>query len=285
MRRRSALLLAVGCLAGLALFSWPLLITPGDGVGRATDAPWLFAAILPLVLAIVLCELADGGMDTKALALLAVLSAIGAVLRPLGAGTAGVELVFFLLVPAGRVLGPGFGFTLGCTTLLTSALLTGGVGPWLPFQMLGAAWIGMGAGLLPRRRLRGRGEIALLAVFGAVSAYLYGLLLNLAFWPFTLGSDTALSYVAGSPVADNLHRFLLYTLATSTFGWDTGRALTTAAAIVLAGPAVLASLRRAHRRASFAPPAAPAPDPSGVPLPVQWRGPAGGRPVDHLPQR
>ena len=29
-------------------------------------------------------------------------------------------------------------------------LVTGGVGPWLPFQMLGASWVAMGAGLLPR---------------------------------------------------------------------------------------------------------------------------------------
>ena len=86
-------------------------------------------------------------------------SAIGAALRPLGAGTAGIETVFFLLVLGGRVLGPGFGFVLGCTTLFASALLTGGVGPWLPFQMFGRAWVGLGAGLLPagtRPRARSR---------------------------------------------------------------------------------------------------------------------------------
>ena len=58
--------------------------------------------------------------------------------------------MFFLLVLAGRVFGPGFGFVLGCTSLFASALLTAGVGPWLPFQMLGCAWVGLGAGLLPR---------------------------------------------------------------------------------------------------------------------------------------
>ena len=102
-----------------------------------------------LVLAVVLAELSDGGMDAKALAMLGVLSAIGAALRPLGAGTAGIETVFFLLVLAGRVFGPGFGFVLGCTTLFASALLTGGVGPWLPYQMFGCAWVGLVAGLLP----------------------------------------------------------------------------------------------------------------------------------------
>ena len=53
-------------------------------------------------------------------------------------------------------------------------------------------------------------------------------------------------------MADNLRRFLLSTVATSTFGWDTGRALTNLAAILLVGPSVLAILRRASRRAAFA---------------------------------
>jgi hypothetical protein len=81
---------------------------------------------------------------------------LGAALRPLGAGTAGVETIFFLLVLGGRALGPGFGFCLGLHTLFASALLTGGVGPWLPFQMIACAWVGLGAGLLPRAAGRAR---------------------------------------------------------------------------------------------------------------------------------
>ena len=50
---------------------------------------------------------------------------------------------------AGRVFGPGFGFALGCTSLFASAIITGGVGPWMPYQMFGCAWIGLFAGLLP----------------------------------------------------------------------------------------------------------------------------------------
>jgi energy-coupling factor transport system substrate-specific component len=91
-------------------------------------------------------------------------------------------------------------------------------------QMLAASWVGMGAGLLPPAR--GRREIVLLAAYGAGSAFLYGMLLNLWFWPFTTGADTQLSYVAGAPVVENLHRFILFTLATSTWGWDMGRAIT-----------------------------------------------------------
>ena len=177
-------------------------------------------------------------MDVKAVAMLGVLAAIGAALRPLGAGTAGLETVFFLLVLGGRVFGAGFGFVLGATTLFASALVTGGVGPWLPFQMLGAAWVGCGAGLLPP--VRGRAEVLMLAGYGAVAGLVYGLLLNLSFWPFTTGLSGELSFVAGAPLLENLHRFLVFTLATS-LGWDIGRAVTTAVLILVTGRAVLGS--------------------------------------------
>ena len=36
-----------------------------------------------------------------------------------------------------------------------------GIGPWLPFQMLGPAWVGLGAGLLPGRVSRVGGEITM----------------------------------------------------------------------------------------------------------------------------
>ena len=114
--------------------------------------------------------------------------------------------------------------------------------------MFACAWIGLGAGLLPRAT--GRREIGMLVAYGAASAFAYGLLLNLSFWPFTLGAETKLSFVAGDAVIANLHRYLVFDLTTS-FGWDTGRAITNAVLIALAGRPVLDALRRAARRASF----------------------------------
>ena len=131
-----------------------------------------------------LAEFTEGGLDTKVLAVLGVLTAVNAVLRGLSAGMAGIELVFFLLILGGRVFGAGFGFVLGCTSLFASALLTAGVGPWLPYQMLVSAWVGMGAGLLPRR-VTGKAEIAMLVAYGVFAAYAFGLLMNLSSWPFT----------------------------------------------------------------------------------------------------
>ena len=245
LRPKSIAAITLVSVAGLIAFGWPLIVDPGSGLAHGGDAPLVFALLLPLLLAVVLAEIAEGGLDVKAVALLGVLSAIGAVLRPLGAGTAGVELVFFLLVLAGRVFGAGFGFVLGATTLFASALITGGVGPWLPYQMLGAAWVGLGAGLLPRAR--GRAEIALLAAYGMVAGLAYGWLLNFSFWPFAIGTGTGLSFEAGAPALENLHRFALFSLATS-LGWDLGRAITNVVLITVTGTAVLGALRRAARR-------------------------------------
>ena len=232
---------------------WPLLVrvTPESRV----DPPFLFLALLPVVIAVILAELSEGGLDTRVLAMLGVLSAVIAILRGVSAGTGGVELVFFMLILAGRVFGPGFGFVLGVTSLFASALMTAGVGPWLPFQMLVSAWVGMGAGLLPRR-VTGRAEIVMLAAYGVFAAYAFGLLMNLSSWPFLLGISvpgheaTAISFDPTAPMAENLQSFLVYTLITSTTSFDTGRAITNAVAIVVLGPAVLATLRRASRRAT-----------------------------------
>lgn len=248
LRPRTALALLVASAVGVAAFCWPLLISADSPLAGGEHAPLLLGAVLLVVLCVVLAEVTAGGVDAKAVALLGVLSAVGAAVRPLGAGTAGIELVFFVLVIGGRVLGPGFGFVLGTTTLLASALITAGVGPWLPYQMLGAAWVGMGAGLLPRAS--GRTEVAMLAAYGAAAGLVYGALLNLSFWPFAIGAGTEVSFVAGDAVADNLRRLVAYTAATS-LGWDVGRAVTTGVLVAATGPVLLRVLRRAARRARF----------------------------------
>ncbi|MEU6483910.1 ECF transporter S component [Streptomyces sp. NPDC046887] len=249
---RSVAALLLVSLVGVAAFGWPLLADPSSAlVSRSLDAPWLLAALLPLLVAVVLATIADSGMDAKAVAMLGVLAAVGAALRPLGAGTAGLEPMFFLMVLSGRVLGPGFGFVLGSVTMFASALLTGGVGPWLPFQMLSMGWFTLGAGLLPGGRgLRGRGELALLAGYGAVAAFAYGTVMNLQGWVLLQGVGSGISFRPGDPLTENLVRFLAYCAATS-LGWDLGRAVLTVVLVATVGPAVLRALRRATRRAAF----------------------------------
>lgn len=244
----SIVMLTLTALMGVLAFCWPLVWRPGAELQGGATAPLVFALILPVVMGLAVVQLSGNELDVKALALLGVLSAVGAAIRPLGAGTAGLETVFFLLILAGRVFGPGFGFLLGTTTLFASALVTSGVGPWLPHQMLAAAFVGLGAGLLPR--IRGWVEIAMLAVYGGVSAFAYGWAMDFAFWPFSLGGDAQLSFDPQASVGTNLHHFVLFNIATS-MGWNAGRALSNIAFICILGPGLLRVLRRASRRANF----------------------------------
>ncbi|GLX24142.1 ECF transporter S component [Streptomyces lavendulae] len=248
---RAAAALVLVTLIGIAAFGWPLLADRQSGLAHSQDAPWLFAALLPLLVAVVIATIADHGMDSKAVAMLGVLAAVGAALRPLGAGTAGLEPMFFLMVLSGRVLGPGFGFVLGSVTMFASALLTGGVGPWMPFQMLALGWFSLGAGLLPGpERIRGRAELAMLAAYGFLGSFAYGTVMNLQGWVLLQGMGQGISFHPGDPVPQNLARFAAYCLATSV-GWDLGRAALTVVLTLGLGGTLLRALRRATRKAAF----------------------------------
>jgi len=245
--RVAALLLVT--LVGVAAFGWPFLAGPDVGLAHGQDAPWLFAVLLALLALVTLAEFSSGGLDAKTVAVLGVLAAMGGALRVLSAGTAGLEPVFFLVVLAGRVLGRRLGFVLGALAVVTGAFLTGGGGPWLPFQMIGAGWVGLGAALLPRAT--GLLERSMLAAYGLVVGVLYGAVMNLWFWPFLGTSAPAgAGFVPGADVATNLGHYAVFYLATS-LGWDVPRGLLTAALVLLAGKPVLVTLRRAVRRAAF----------------------------------
>jgi energy-coupling factor transport system substrate-specific component len=251
--RFGSVAIGIASVIGAASFLWPLFIPAHASLNQAHagDAPWIVAALLPLLLVAVLGEFSSGGIDAKGVAMLGVLGACGAALRLPSGGAAGFEPVFFLLFPAGYVLGRHFGFLLGALTLFASALVTGGVGPWLPFQMFAAAWIGYGAGCLPH--LHGKRELAVLAAYAAVACLAYGLLLNLWFWPFGAGTSTTLSFQPGAGLVHNLVRFLLFD-ATTSLGFDLPRALLNAGLVLVAGRPVLAALRRASHRAAFGAP-------------------------------
>ena len=256
MRRvLGAALVPLASLAALAAFCWPFLqaAVPADAQ-RAVPVLAIAAAVV--LAGAVAVSLAGGAQGAMLVAMLGTLTAVGMVLRFFGTGFGGIETALVLLILGGRAFGPRFGFLLGATVMLGSALLWGGVGPWLPFQVFAAGWVGAGAGLLPRWRHRdaatGRGgaagrawaELAMLAVYGVLASYVFGLLMNVWFWPFAVGGDTSISYDAGAGFGGNLVRFLSYSLVSSTLTWDTVRAVTTVAGLLLIGRPVLAALRR-----------------------------------------
>ena len=247
LRPRSSFAIAVTSLIGLFGFAWPF-IDPRLAGSHSADAPWLFIALVPLLFAVVLAELGEHGLDAKTVAVIGVLAGVGAALRPLSGGATGFSFEFILLILAGRALGRGFGFVLGALTLLASALVTAGVGPWLPFQMVTCAWIGFGAGCLPRAS--GRRELAMLAAYGAVVGLLFGLLLNLSFWPFARYYPPQIAFGPHAGVWTNVVHWVRFDLTTS-LGFDIPCAAGNVVLVVLVGRPVLSALHRVARRAAF----------------------------------
>lgn len=248
------LLIAASSLVALAAFAWPFFAAAAPEQLR--DAvPVIAFAVLPVLGVLISLTLEPSVNSAKSLALLGVLAAVGSVVRIATTGVAGFEAVFIVLILGGRVLGARFGFLLGMLTIVLSAVVTGGLGPWTPFQMFAAGWVAAGAGLLPGRASMGRRhnrsrrdrwiELSWVIGYAIVASYLFGAIMNLWFWPFAVGSATSISYVPGGSVPLNLSHFTVYTLVTSTLTWDTVRAVTTAAGIALIGPVALAALRRA----------------------------------------
>jgi hypothetical protein len=242
--------LVVASILAVAGFAWPLVAAAVPADARAA-VPVVALALVPAAVIAIALTLDRQMYTATTVALLGVLSAVGAAIRIGGTGVGGLEAVFIVLILAGRAYGARFGFLLGMLTILLSSVFWGGIGPWTPFQVFACGWVAAGAGLLPRiavgsPRTRARLEIALLAGYGILASYAFGLIMNFWFWPFGVGTGTDISYIAGAPLERNLASFGLYSLVTSTLTWDTVRAITTTVGIVLVGPAALAALRRAR---------------------------------------
>ena len=203
---RSAMLYVILTFVGIAAFLYPFLLPsralPSEA--HAGDAPLLSAIIAGLAVLTVAFELRRRTMSSATIAILGVLTAVCALLRLLDLPGGGSG-IFFLVVLAGAAFGPRFGMLLGLSAMALSAVLTGGLGPWLPFQMLALAWIGAGAGWLglASRRLPVIAECAVLAGYGWACAFAYGAVMNLWFWPFQRGGGD-LAWTPGMSVAETL---------------------------------------------------------------------------------
>jgi energy-coupling factor transport system substrate-specific component len=242
---RRTLIPVLIALAALG-FTWPFFVPTNE---LAEKASWFFLAASPLTLFLVIVLITQEELGSKKIALLGILTALIAALRPLGIGAIGIEPMWFALIIASRALGPTFGFLLGTLSMGLSALLTGGIGPWLSYQIFAAALIGWGTIVIPTA-LRGFKELASLVLYGILAAVFFGIAMDLQFWPWTLGPGTELSYLPGAPIAENLDRFFTYHFI-SALAWDIPRAVLTSTLLIFAARPMLQALRRSDGVSRF----------------------------------
>ncbi len=261
-------------IVGLAAFAYPFVraqAVTGEAAARASDAPFIMGVTLIALFAL----LGALRINAKRIAVLGVLCAINAALRlaetiilPLPGG---FSPVFLLIILAGYAYGVRFGFLFGAFSLLVSALATGGVGPWLPFQMFGAGWVGLTAGMLSKLRMRNaefgmrnaelrkglssfnilhsKFDLILLLPFGFLWGFLYGAILNLYFWPL-VDAGAGLSWQAGLGIEQTLGRYAAFYVATSLW-WDLTSAIGNVALLAWLGLPILRALRRFGARFQF----------------------------------
>jgi energy-coupling factor transport system substrate-specific component len=262
----SSLILFLASWLGVWAFIYPFFrprasqeSMANTGMAHANDAPLIFILLLGLCLVVIVANLETRRMDARLVAVLGVLVGINATLR-LVPGPLGFSAVFFLPILGGYVFGADFGFLMGALSLLVSAIITSGVGPWLPFQMFAAGWVGLVGGWLPHFPGQPRLELLFLAAWGTVSGFLYGLIINLWFWPYLVApaveqtapgqANAAMMWQAGAGLWSTLVRYGLFYLTTSLW-WDAGRAFGNLLLLLLVGGPILRLLRRFQQRFQF----------------------------------
>ncbi|HEY3291007.1 MAG TPA: ECF transporter S component [Anaerolineae bacterium] len=272
----SVAIYVLASLIGLTAFLYPFFTLSAQASAAATqqmahgaDSPLVLALLIGLCLAALAVEAQGQVMSAKVIALLGILVAINSALRFAEAvvrGPGGFSPVFMLIILCGFVFGSRFGFMMGILSLLVSAIITGGSGPWLPYQMFTAGWMGMSSGWLGQlvEVIQSKGKvrkppensgrfstftIIMLCTFGALWGFIYGAIMNLWFWPYQAG-DPAQSWQTGMGIIQGLQRYLAFYLATS-FVWDVFAAIGNIVLIGLFGPPTLRALRRFKNRFMF----------------------------------
>jgi energy-coupling factor transport system substrate-specific component len=235
---------------GIVTFLAPFLL-PQPEVALENLSPLTTMTLLILSLVVLLVEVQGQAVSAKIVAALGILVAITSVLRFIEVaipGPGGFSPIFVPIILAGYVFGARFGFLLGTMTLLVSALITGGVGPWLPYQMFTAGWVGLSSGWLPHPS-RPQGELLLLLGWSFAWGILFGFIINLYSWPFVLGA-AATSWQPGIGLGETVSRYGAFYLATSLL-WDLGRAVGNVALIIILGIPAIRALSRFRDRFHF----------------------------------
>jgi energy-coupling factor transport system substrate-specific component len=234
-------------LAGAALFAWPFI---GSDLPASTPAWTLSVACIA---ALMLVEAGTRQLDARGLALLAVIAAIDTALRlAVVEGIGGFSPIYFLVLCAGFVFGPSYGFLAGALSILVSAIAGAGVGPWVPYQVFAVGWVGVAAGLAGRWRspMPGRRDILVLAVVGGLMGWVVGALLDIQDWIPVYRGNPTLGWEPGMNAATAALHFTRFYLLTS-LAYDTFRAVGNVVMVVALGAPVLVALARLKARLTF----------------------------------
>ncbi len=244
---KRALPLGLVSLAGVVLFAWPFF---GTWLSAGTPA---WALMLTCVAALLLVEAGTRQLDSRALALLASIAAIDSALRlAVIVGIGGFNPIYFLVLCAGFTFGTSFGFMAGALSILVSAVISGGIGPWVPYQVFALGWVGVAAGVAGRWRSRSPAlrDVLLLAAVGGVMGYVFGALMDLPDWVPGYRGNPTLGWLPGMAPATAMLHFARYYALTS-FAYDSFRAGGNVVMVLALGAPVLAALRRFRSRLSF----------------------------------
>ena len=226
-----------------------LFVLPIVGVGNNSGIA-VACAVFTIIFVLIIMEWHGRRLDNREMALLAGIAAIDSALRlAIVTGIGGFSPVFFLIICAGYVFGSTYGFLCGSIVLLTSGLVTGGIGAWLPYEMLAAGWVGAIAGVAGRTKRAhiGSRDIFTLVIVAVITGFLYGALTDTWDWATFYRSTPTIGWTSGLSATDAATRFVRFYITTSLI-WDAFRAAGTAAMVVLLGKPVLLALTRVHRK-------------------------------------
>ncbi len=176
MRKIALALIAIACAAGV--------------IALAISRQYAYSAMCASLLAIAACVYKyERGAAIEYMVLLAVLSATAAVSRIAFAALPNITPSSFIVIISGWAMGGGAGMLVGIISAVTSNI-TLGQGMWTLFQIIGWGLMGLGAGVIPNKNKY------VLAIYGAVSAMVFGAIMNLQ-WYVISGEELGLpAYIA-----------------------------------------------------------------------------------------
>jgi energy-coupling factor transport system substrate-specific component len=194
---------------------------------------WSITATLLVILTVIafFYQFELSTVNSKQIALTAMLGTISAVLRIPFVAIPNVQPCTYIIICTGYVFGPVAGFMVGTLTPLVSNFFLGH-GPWTPYQMFAWGLIGMTSTFIKRAN----GNRWLLIIFGAACGYLFGWVMNVWYWTAFIHPLTIQTF---------------FVTQFTTIWFDTMHATANAFFLGILGPRTIAILERFKKRFSW----------------------------------